>query len=173
MKELLKEIPVPPKMIRNFAIATVLITGIIAMFADGERREAIAQEVEDQRQQIALQEAEAQKLGPKEYKPPVIAPAGTGAGFGSEGPVDPGGDGGGGGGAAPSSSGAGFTAAAGAYDYGTLPPDVAALRQGKLPPKMIGPAWQPPKKVATDNDRSALLRAAEDRAGQATPARPD
>ncbi|MFM5929539.1 MAG: hypothetical protein ACKOPQ_01375 [Novosphingobium sp.] len=172
MKELLAEIPVPPKMIRHFAVVTVIITACIALFADGERRQAMADEVDQQRQQAELRQAEAAQSGPKQYQPPVVRTGGTGSGFGAEGPVDPGGtDTGGGEVAIRTTGGSGGFTHAGAYDYGALPPDVVALRQGKLPPKTIGPAWQPPKKVPTERDRQNLLRSAEERAGPATEAR--
>jgi hypothetical protein len=37
---------VPPKLYRHFALVTVLLTGSVAMFADGENREAAAAQVE-------------------------------------------------------------------------------------------------------------------------------
>lgn len=51
-------VPIDGKMYRHFAIATVLITGCLAMFADGENREAMANTIEAQQRQAAVQQAE-------------------------------------------------------------------------------------------------------------------
>ena len=51
-------IPVDAKMYRHFAIATVLITGCLAMFASGENREALQAQLEAKQQQNAAQQAE-------------------------------------------------------------------------------------------------------------------
>ena len=37
---------ITPKMYRNFALATIAITGTIALIADGEKREAVAAQIE-------------------------------------------------------------------------------------------------------------------------------
>ena len=55
---------IPPKMYRHFALVTVLFTTVIAMFADGENREARATQVE-QREEPEVSTAEVAK--------PVIA----------------------------------------------------------------------------------------------------
>lgn len=56
---------VPPKMYRHFALVTVLLTLGIAMFADGENREAAAAQVErrEEREQIRRDDA-AEAAGP-------------------------------------------------------------------------------------------------------------
>ena len=54
-------IPVDGKLYRHFAIATVLITGCLAMFASGENREALSQAIESQQQQAEVKEVEAKK----------------------------------------------------------------------------------------------------------------
>lgn len=56
-------IPVNAKMYRHFAIATVLITGCLAMFASGENREALADTIESQQQKVEVQQAQ-KKLTP-------------------------------------------------------------------------------------------------------------
>lgn len=55
--------PVSPKMLRHFAAATVAITFCVAIFADGEGREAIAAQVEAREARTNLLEVEAGKLG--------------------------------------------------------------------------------------------------------------
>lgn len=51
-------IPIDGKMYRHFAIATVMITGCLAMFASGENREALASTIEAQQRQVQTQQAE-------------------------------------------------------------------------------------------------------------------
>jgi hypothetical protein len=51
-------IPVNAKMYRHFAIATVLITGTLAMFASGENREAMSDHLAARQHALAAQEAE-------------------------------------------------------------------------------------------------------------------
>lgn len=51
-------IPVNAKMYRHFAIATVLITGCLAMFASGENREALTETIEAQQRRAQVQEVE-------------------------------------------------------------------------------------------------------------------
>ena len=59
-------IPINGKMYRHFAIATVLITGCLAMFASGENREALSDAIESQQQKAEVQQVAAKKgLGKK------------------------------------------------------------------------------------------------------------
>jgi hypothetical protein len=51
-------IPVNAKMYRHFAIATVLITGTLAMFASGENQQAVEDHLAAQQRLIQSQEAE-------------------------------------------------------------------------------------------------------------------
>lgn len=51
-------IPVNAKMYRHFAIATVLITGTLAMFASGENRQAMEDHLAAQQRLVKAQEAE-------------------------------------------------------------------------------------------------------------------
>jgi hypothetical protein len=56
---------IPPKMYRHFALVTVLLTTGIAMFADGENREAAAAQIEAREGQDALwQDAPAELARP-------------------------------------------------------------------------------------------------------------
>jgi len=56
---------IPPNMYRHFALVTVLLTGTIAMFADGENREAAAAQIEQQQEQETReQQASAKAAAP-------------------------------------------------------------------------------------------------------------
>ena len=76
MRRIAPSIPVPPTMFRHFAVITILITACIALFADGERRDAIGAELNAQKKKTALAQAEAGSLGSnktasrKVYYPP-------------------------------------------------------------------------------------------------------
>jgi hypothetical protein len=61
-------IPVDAKMYRHFAIATVMITGCLAVFASGENREALADTIESQQRQVEVQQAQAQAKKPAAKK---------------------------------------------------------------------------------------------------------
>ena len=56
-------IPVSAKMYRHFAVVTVTITTCLAIFADGENRQALAEEVAARQQQNELRAAEQEKSG--------------------------------------------------------------------------------------------------------------
>lgn len=56
-------LPISPKMFRHFAIITVAITACVAMFADGEGREAVAAQIKERQQKNELLIAEAEKVG--------------------------------------------------------------------------------------------------------------
>lgn len=64
MKELLASIPVPAKMYRHFATITIVITACIALFADGERREAIGAEIRADQKRQEMRALDAQRNGP-------------------------------------------------------------------------------------------------------------
>lgn len=51
-------IPVSAKMYKHFAMTTVCITALLAIFADGSNREAIGDHLESQRQQAEMRSAE-------------------------------------------------------------------------------------------------------------------
>lgn len=61
-------IPVDARMYRHFAIATVLITGCLAMFASGENREALADTIEAQQRKVEMEQAQAQAKKPAAKK---------------------------------------------------------------------------------------------------------
>lgn len=51
------------KMYRHFAVVTVCLTSAIAILADGENREAVADELARREQQAELKRTEAEKFG--------------------------------------------------------------------------------------------------------------
>ena len=63
-----RTLPIPPSMFRHFAMITLAITGCVALFADGESREAIAGEVEARSDRNDLLRTEADKLGARKVK---------------------------------------------------------------------------------------------------------
>ncbi|PLK26017.1 hypothetical protein [Novosphingobium sp. TH158] len=166
MKELLESIPVPPKMYRHFAVITVVITACIAVFADGERREAIGAELKAEQQQAALRQAEADTLGPRKIHLEPSPKASTGSGFGTEGPVDPGGENLG----APEPMPTRGTATRiNPYAASSMPPGFVPGAR-KLPGPSVGPAWKRPVQQPTAADLEKIRRAGEERGGAATPA---
>ena len=54
---------IPPKMYRHFAVVTVLLTAGLALFADGENREAVAGHIEQRQQEAEVREASYAKFG--------------------------------------------------------------------------------------------------------------
>lgn len=63
-----RTLPIPPSLFRHFAMITIAITGCVALFADGESREAIAAEIETRTDRNDLLRAEADKLGNRKLK---------------------------------------------------------------------------------------------------------
>lgn len=63
--------PVPAKMYRHFAVITIVLTLGLALFADGENRELMAEELAERERQAALERASAEKFG----KPKLIKSA--------------------------------------------------------------------------------------------------
>lgn len=55
--------PVPVKMYKHFAVVTVGLTATIALFADGENREAAASHIEGRQEQARVQAASQQITG--------------------------------------------------------------------------------------------------------------
>ncbi len=53
--------PVNARMYRHFAAITLAVTGLVALFADGESRESIRNEVEARETRRALREEQAEK----------------------------------------------------------------------------------------------------------------
>lgn len=58
--------PIPLKMYKHFAVATVSLTAGIAMFADSGNRGAVADHIEQREEQARLQQASAQITSPPE-----------------------------------------------------------------------------------------------------------
>jgi hypothetical protein len=61
MRRAAPTIPVTPVMLRHFAVVTVAITGCIAMFADGENREFIEDQLKARQAKTMAMRADAQK----------------------------------------------------------------------------------------------------------------
>lgn len=56
--------PVPLKMYKHFAVITVGLTVMMALFADGENRQAVAEHIEQRQREAELQAASQQITGP-------------------------------------------------------------------------------------------------------------
>lgn len=69
-------------MYRHFATITIVITACIALFADGERREAIGAEIRADQQRQAMRAADAQRNGPTKIG--AERKVYSGSGFGEE-----------------------------------------------------------------------------------------
>jgi len=52
-----------PKIYRHFAVVTLVVTLLVAMFADGENREAMADEIRSREQNAEMKAASAAKYG--------------------------------------------------------------------------------------------------------------
>lgn len=63
MSRIAKPGAVPPKMYRHFAVITIAITGCVALFADGDKREMVKDEFAKREMRNEMLEAEAQKMG--------------------------------------------------------------------------------------------------------------
>ena len=72
-------------MYRHFAVITVCLTAALAMFADGESRDAVADELAAREQKAKLEKAEVEKFGKAKL---VSAPAKPSAGFDTTGSGD-------------------------------------------------------------------------------------
>ena len=55
---------IPPKVYRHFALFTVALTAGIAMFANGENREAVAERIDEHQEQQKLQQISREQVGP-------------------------------------------------------------------------------------------------------------
>lgn len=74
--------PIPLKLYKHFAVATLTLTAMIAMFADSGKREAIAGHIEERERQTELQIASAEITGQRELILAADKPRGS---FGDEG----------------------------------------------------------------------------------------
>jgi hypothetical protein len=57
--------PVPIQVYRHFAVITLVVTSLLAIFSSGERSEAIAEQVKSHQQKQAMRQAQANKQGGK------------------------------------------------------------------------------------------------------------
>ncbi len=167
MKELLASIPVPAKVVRHFAAATLAITACIALFADGERREAIGAEIKADRQRQELRTLDAERNGPQKIGAKQEFNRGNGFGVESvqsaeDSSIDPAAIG---------------EPAMGSKQYRPQGQDTSMMPPGYFNPGIgipkgpqVAPTrLQPPKKVSPE-DIERLMRVGEERAGPATQA---
>ncbi len=68
MRRAAPPLPISPKLLKHFAALTLVLTGCIAMFADGESREAIQEQVDMRAARNQLLETEAEKLGTRKVR---------------------------------------------------------------------------------------------------------
>lgn len=167
VKELLASIPVPAKVVRHFAAITLAITACIALFADGERREAIGAEIKADRQRQELRTLDAERNGPQKIgaKQEFTRGGGFGeesSGSGEDTSVDP----------ASSSE-----PAMGSLQYRPQGQDTSMMPPGYFNPGIgipkspqVAPIRPKPPKKVTPADIERLMRVGEERAGPATQA---
>lgn len=74
--------PIPLKMYKHFAVVTLLLTATIAMFADSDNRQAIADHAEERQRMERLREVEEERFGQRELVRRDDGPKGS---FGDEG----------------------------------------------------------------------------------------
>ncbi|KLE35656.1 hypothetical protein [Aurantiacibacter luteus] len=74
--------PIPLKMYKHFAVVTLTLTAGIAMFADSDNREAMAQQIDEHRDEQHLREFSAQRFRTRELIRRDLDGGGT---FGDEG----------------------------------------------------------------------------------------
>lgn len=166
VKELLASIPVPAKMYRHFATITIMITACIALFADGERREAIGAEIRADQKRQEMRALDAQRHGPTRLG--GVEKSDRGSGFGVETSGD--GDNGTTDVDMPSESGTTVAQFHPTGDISTKPPGYfdpgAGLPKG---PQIVPARPKQPKKV-TPLDMQKINEAGETRAGAPTQA---
>ena len=73
--------PIPLTLYKHFAVATIILTAAIAMFADDGNRQAMAEHIEERERQEQLREASARITGPPRLVRAETAPQGE---FGDE-----------------------------------------------------------------------------------------
>jgi hypothetical protein len=167
VKELLASIPVPAKVVRHFAAITLAITACIALFADGERREAIGAEIKADRQRQEMRTLDAERNGPQKIG--AKQEFNRGGGFGQESSgssedssVDPAAIG---------------EPAMGPKQYQPQGQDTSMMPPGYFNPGVglpkapqVAPVRPKPPKKVTPADIERLMRVGEERAGAATQA---
>lgn len=72
MRRAAPPLPISPKLLKHFAVVTLVLTACIAMFADGESREAIQDQVELRAANNTLLATEAEKLGPRKLRANLV-----------------------------------------------------------------------------------------------------
>lgn len=85
MSRIARTLPVSPQMYRHFAVITVAITICVALFADGETRATVVDEVEKQQTRNELVEHEVNKLGVRRNALGGLKVKARGSGWGSDG----------------------------------------------------------------------------------------
>ncbi len=108
MRRIANATGISPKMYRHFAAVTVGITGMLALFADGESREAVAAQIAKQGEAAAERREDMRKAGNSTFTRPLKSP-----GSYSEGSFDYSDTGGGGSYGAPMDGASGEGASAG------------------------------------------------------------
>lgn len=69
MRRPVQPLPISPKLLKHFAAATVVLTGLIALFAGGEQSQ-IAQELAEREARNQLAQTEAEVIGTQEVGQP-------------------------------------------------------------------------------------------------------
>lgn len=179
--------PISPKLFRHFAGVTVAITICVAVFADGERREVVNNELEAIEARNSLRAAEAAKMGARHVglknlkvrdekrSYMAFAPDGPSEAEGSFGaPMDSAlGEGGrrSNGASQPHIKGAGGMNVD-SLDFGQPGPKGAPLIMPGVPKSVIEHRQRrrPYKTMVTDQERAIIEAASRARSGKATPA---
>lgn len=166
MKELLASIPVPAKMYRHFATITIAITACIALFADGERREAIGAEIRADQKRQEMRALDAQRNGPTKVGSNQLVERGNGfgeetTGDGDNGTIDV---------DKPSESGSAVAQFHPNGDMSTKPPGYFNPGTGLPKGVQIAPGRPKTQKKVTPVDMQKINEAGENRAGAATQA---
>lgn len=170
MSRIAPQLGIPPKMYRHFAVVTLLLTACIALFADGERREAIENELAAQKKQAELQQQDADRAKQHQLAVATINRRGEG-GWGSDAVVDPQGAGASGSeGLISDASNPGSYVNASTADMGVLRlPAMAQIQSGMPTGTMTGPLQKAARPKPTDADLKRLQRMSDMRAGAPTP----
>ena len=87
MRRPIQSPPISPKLLKHFAAATVVLTGLIALFAGGEQSQ-VAQELAAREERNKLAKTEAEVIGTREIAEPETTR--TKGGWGSDGPENAG-----------------------------------------------------------------------------------
>lgn len=166
VKELLASIPVPAKMYRHFATITIAITACIALFADGERREAIGAEIRADQKRQEMRAIDAQRNGPTKLGADQLVKRGNGfseeqTGDGDNGPINV---------DKPSEPGSNLAQFHPTGDMSTKPPGYFDPAAGMPKGVQIVPGRPKPPKKVTPVDMQKINEAGETRAGAPTQA---